>query len=451
MSLLIRTAHYNGYDSIKELCQIANIIPFQNDSEFFSQNSAMLALLIRECPQYEALLTSTFYAPWDATFTSGDYKHFNLPRCLVQPYFCYCPACLQSENLTVFQDLKITTCPIHKLKIICNCPQCGIREYWQNANLRQCKCGFLRNSAASEEVEFFSKEMLDIFDRESCLHLKHLSWMIDSCDTLWNERKLPSNRTSLGIKNELHVYLTRMAKEQLLRYPGFTLNMHLAPWMTLGSNWYAVIHQFIEKHFSMCALCDPAECCSSISLPINELRMCIEQQKQPNIIRAARKYFTRIPQSNQRIFYGSSSTPICQLIKKLNSTTSYSTTKITSWQESFIAFQKTCGLLKCGKGTLQKLIKKGLLKTEINDNNKCTCGMILVDKPYAVDFQKKYILLGEVSADLKASPLVTLRLIKRLKIAPPISSSAPYFFARGDIENAMERLKSEINNTPSSI
>lgn len=446
MSLLIRTAYYNGYNSIKELCKNTNIIPFQSDSDFFSQRSAMLELLTRECPKYKVLLTSTFYAPWDQPYTNGDSKRFSLPRCLVQPYFCYCPACLQSENLTVFQDLRITTCPIHNAKIICNCPECGIREFWQNANLHHCKCGFLRSSAAAEEIKFFSERILDIFDRKYLSNLKHLTWMIESCDTLWNERKLPSNRTLFGVKDELHAHFIRMTEEQLFRYPGFTLKMHLAPWAALGSNWYTIIHRLIEKHFPTRALCDPAECCSSISLTTKELRTSLERQDQLNMMRVIRENFIRIPQANQENLYRASSTPICQLIKQLNSTNNYLAIKSIR-EDDFINIQEACTLLKCRETNLRKLIKKGKIKTVSKGNTDCTRRAILINKLSAVKFQQKHILLSEICATLKTLPPATFRLIKRLKIAPMISPHPPYIFARSDIQNAMERLKAEIKES----
>ena len=351
MSLLIRTAYYNGYNSTKEMCKAFKIIPFQHDSEYFSQNSVILKMLARECPQYEMLLTDTFYAHWDASITRGGPKRFSLPRCLVQPYFCYCPACLQSEILTVFQDLKTTTCPIHNLKIICNCPQCGTREFWQNANLRQCKCGFLRSAAIPEEMELFSKGAQDIFDREYFFNFKHLIWMIDSCEILWNERKSPFNHTSFGVKNELHIHLVRMVTEQLLRYPGFTLKMHLAPWAVLGGNWYPLIHHLIYTHFSPCDLCDPPECCSSISLTAKELSVCIERQEQLNMVKILKKNFIKQTQNNGENHYHTSTTPICELIKQLNFTTSHSIIKNPLRPDGLINIEEACALLRLSKPT----------------------------------------------------------------------------------------------------
>lgn len=450
MSLLIRTAYYNGYHCIKEMCKPSHITPMQNDSDFFSQRSSMLKMLTRECPQYKSLLTSAFYAPWDEPYTHGDTKRFSLPRCIVQPYFCYCPACLQNENLTIFQDLRITTCPIHNVRIICNCPECGIREFWQNANLRHCKCGFLRSSAVAEEAKFFCENILDIFDLDDLLHLKHLTWMIDSCDTLWNERKLPSNYALFGVKNELQSHFMRMADEQISCYPGFTLKMHLAPWAKLGSNWYNIIHQHIEKNLLTRALCDPAECCSSISLTKKELRMSLESQHQLNMISIISQNFTRIPQANQDNRYRASSTPICQLIKQINSTTSYLAIKRIR-EDDFINIQEACTLLRCRETNLRKLIKAGKIKTVGKDEADCTRRMILISKVSAVKFQKKYILLSEICATLKTLPPVTYRLIKRLKNAPTPSPLPPYIFARTEIENAMERLKSEIKKIDTVI
>jgi hypothetical protein len=445
MSLLIRTAYYNGYHSIKEMSKDFDIMPFEYDSDFFSQNSALLKILVRECPQYETLLTATFYAPWDAPITKGNPQRFSLPRCLVQPYFCYCPTCLQSENLTIFQDLKTTTCPIHNLKIICNCPQCGIREYWQSANLRQCKCGFLRSTAIPEEMEFFSKGVVDIFDREFLLNFKHLSWMIDSCETLWAERKSPFNCLSFRVKNELHLHLIRMATEQLLRYPGFTLHMHLAPWAVLGGSWYPLIHHYIYTHFSACDLCDPLECCSSISLTAKELIACIERQDQLDMKKILKNNFIRQPQHNCEHYYRTSTTPICELIKQLNSTTSNSIIKkSTLLPDNLINIEETCALLNLCKTTLRALIKKGAIKTEKSNKSQNTQRKILIDKPSAIDFQKKYILIVEISAILKITTKETFELTKYLNIAPSTFSHPPYIFARSDIENAMERLQTEI-------
>lgn len=446
--LLIRTAFFNGYGSVQHLCSELDIALHADQAFLLSQDSALLKLLKHECPEYAALLTDTFYAPTAAEVSNTENTRFSFQPFSIEKYFSYCPDCLQQEIITVFQDYKkLSACPIHYKKIIKACPKCGTRERWVNIDLERCKCGFLRKTVLSEKAALIKNKPLDIFERKYPMDdLQFLSSEIDHCKVLWNERKNTDNATPFEMEREFHQHVLNMATVQLNRYPGFTLDMHLAPWITRdGGKFYSLAHDFICSHFNSLCLCDPAVCCSGVKITAKEFQFCIKGRYYPDVKRLITKNLIK-----QRRLYGQpqnykSIIPICELVKKINSANLVLTPSSLLDHPELISTTEAAVYLNCVSSTVVWLSDQGFLKKKGNQTIRGSGHKILIQKSSVAAFIEYFILVGEISAALNIAPREVIRITNKLEISPVHSFRGPYVFARKDIERLKVQIQAEVN------
>ncbi|HVI41699.1 MAG TPA: hypothetical protein VM577_13690, partial [Anaerovoracaceae bacterium] len=385
----------------------------------------------------------TFYTPSPPLTHENLNSRFSFFKNAIQPFFCFCPDCFKQGALTVFQDLiGITVCPIHRKKIILNCPRCGIRERWKNADFLHCKCGFLRSEAVSEPINLISTQTFNIFDLEyQPGDLRRLDRIVNSCTKLWNERKNPDNESSFNVQKDLYDHIVKMGIEQLRLYPGFTLNMHLSPWAMQGHDLYSLAREVLSTHINPCYLCEPSTCCSGVSLTARELQLCIENRDHSELKRIITKNLTKQPRKNGELQYYTSITPYCELIKKINSTNLFITTDSTLEKIEFISTTEASMLLNCASGTVIWLLDQGFLKTEHIKKIRGSGHRILIQKQSIANFNKLYILVGEISSLLNTSPFEVVKIINVAHIQPAHSFRGPYVFVRKDIEDSIELLR----------
>ncbi|QTD31738.1 helix-turn-helix domain-containing protein [Pseudomonas fluorescens] len=441
--LLIRTAFFNGYNTVNDLCHDFNVQKPKDNNWLLTKDSDFLKTLIEECPEYESSLSSAFYLPWSKAATDASSTSYSFPYNAIQRYFCFCPECLKQEMFTVFQDLEqISACPIHKNKIIVYCPNCGGREFWNNANLIYCKCGFLRKEAFPEPVKWIRDQTLNIFDPDyRACDLRHLSFIVDSCKQLWDERKNPNNPTTFETHKELHKQIDRMVTEQILRYPGFTLNMHLAPWAVQGQSLYSLAREILSARVNPCYLCDSAICCSGVRLTAQQFQFCIKNRSYPELKRIIMKNLTREPRERGDFQYYTSAMPICEFIKQINSTDLCLATESKLENLDYIGTTEASVLLNCARGTVSWLADQGFLKKEPTAKIRGSGHKILIQKQSIAEFNRLFILVGEISAALNVSPFDAVTITNIVQIPPTHSFRGPYVFARKDIEESMEALR----------
>ena len=420
-----------------------------------TQESPILEMLMDECPDDASLFLNTFYLPTSQSLPMGNNSRFRYPSNLMQSYLSYCPDCINQENLTVFQDVKLPVCPIHNRKIIITCPKCCCREKWQNANLNRCKCGFFRKLAMSETISLIDNKTLDIFNREHSIHeLNQLSAVIEASNTLWNERKHHDNSTPFYFHREFNDHIIQMAAEQLRIYPGFTLNMHLAPWTSQVGNVYPLIYEYIKYHYNSNYHCNPATCCSSIALTGKELRICLEHRNYIEIQNIIKTQLIKQVHHHGNVDFYASLNPICEIIKYTNTAEPYPTLHPPIKKLELIGTIEASLLLGCSSSTVHWLADHGYLKHGHENKIRGTGHKILIKHSSLAAFGKRYILVGEISSLINASPREVVKITNRLKITPTHSLRGPYVFFRRDIQKSMELLLSETtkrNPQPSVI
>lgn len=444
--LLIRTAFHNGYNSISDMCDDFNVKPFWNSNLLLTKNSILLQLLIHECPEHKDLLTNTFYASAPCNTLETLKSTHDVTLSSTQPYFCYCPICIQQEILTIFQDLRGNPiCPIHNTNIIINCPNCRRYERWKTANLAQCKCGLLRKSVLPEKANLFIYQTTDIFERKFIMDdLELLYHIVDSCQTLWQARKNPENNTEFRIQQQLNQHIFEMVNEQLQRYPGFTLKMHLAPWTARTSGLYSLVHDHICTHFSPSGHCISEECCSSITLTAKEFQFCITNRDYLNVKQIIK---TKLIKKNRQ--YGKAqlytgATRFCELVKETNSTELCLAQDSLLQDQELINTREAAVLLNCISTTVIWLADYGFLKRGDENKIRGPGHKNLIQKHSIIEFSKRCILVGEISTAFSIAPREVVRITNKLNIKPLHQFRGPYVFARCDIEDAVESFHSEI-------
>lgn len=190
--ILMRTAHYNGYSTVKCMCAALEIPCHTGALNLLTEQSPLICELIAVAPELEPLFEDNIYG-----YGGYPYHAWFVDDIAVNPVqfsrrFTYCPECLRSEVISIFQDIKgLSVCPIHECCIISQCPACNARKQWTDANLFHCGCGFDRRNTKIERAKLFDAEQLDTFGPKSYIaELSRIANAAQLASEFWLSRAL---------------------------------------------------------------------------------------------------------------------------------------------------------------------------------------------------------------------------------------------------------------------
>lgn len=417
--VMMRTALHNGYGTVKSLCAALNIPCFGDALELLTEQSSLFSKLTIEAPNIAPSLSKNLYTMQCNNSHHWRINEVTLNRPKFSRNFRYCPICLHEEIITIFQDIKdLMLCPLHSTQIITQCPNCSQNEWWPEANILRCKCGFDRRHSTHNKAILFDVSKLDTFGDSA--YIKTLSSIIGTikiCDDIWESRK-PIDERSLHLVDSIIEHAKNMITSQIEKFPGFTRRMQLSPWVSSQKLLKLNAFKMLDENGYSEKSCTTEFCCAEVKLKKYELFYSVggKSALQKDRILFPYEY---LESSNQpALQYHHSSLPICKRVKLLASRALDLKLENDLFITNNFTTHKTKALIHCNNKTLKILIDTGYLKSNQYKSDTDSKHTIMISKPSILKFNESYILLQEISDLLKTSLSITEYLLASFNINP---------------------------------
>jgi len=316
----MRTAHYNGYSTVKSMCAALEIPCRAGALNLLTEQSPLIFELIAAAPEFEPLFEDNIYGHGGYPCRSWLVDDIAVNPVQFSRRLTYCPECLRSEVITIFQDIKgLSVCPIHQCCIISQCPACKALEQWTDANLFQCGCGFDRRNSKIERAKLFDAEQLETFGPKSYItELSRIANVAQIAREFWLSRAPNEEKLNYQPMHELQEHAMRMISAQLKKYPGLTRALHLAPWVSTHPQIEKIAYRVIKTRRILSDDCVRGDCCREIELTVGQLLYAADINKNSNC--KTRKMIAEHFESSSKLMskkYYRCKTPICKLTNPL--------------------------------------------------------------------------------------------------------------------------------------
>lgn len=439
-SVLMRTALHNGYSNVATLCRALKIPCYKDALELLTEHSPLFNVLKKESPHLDHILMNNLYTMIDTNKTHWSIDEIALHRPKFSRTFKYCPLCLQDEMITIFQDIKdLEICPIHDIRTVDKCPKCGHTEWWPEANMLQCKCGFERKQSDFSKAELFDKTSFEVFGEKS--YIKKLSTIIETlktCEDIWKSRKL-TNEQNLHLSEQVIKHVEKMARNQAANFPGFTNRMLAAPWITSHDRLKEAALKVFDENQDYAKTCLTDDCCSEILLSKYELYYSLGSRKllPEHVTLLFDEDTKQCDRTNDR-------QPICERVKFVIRLKRQRKLQYDQFMLSNYTTSKVKKLLRCNEKTLKSLIELGHLQLNRYKPDTEAQSTIRICKESALKFHKKHILLKEVSETLQLPPSNSARLLADFNITPEKPSPVSKLYNRDKFNAKLNVLRNKL-------
>lgn len=442
-SILMRTALHNGYSQVSLLCRALKIPCSKDALELLTEQSPLFSLLKKESPSIATILSRNMYSMESNKQNYWGIDDTILHRPKFARNFQYCPLCIQEEIATIFGDIKdLEICPIHEIYTIVKCPKCGQSEWWTEANILHCKCGFDRKQGDQIKAELFDDSLLEVFGEKSYINrLSAITETFRVCDEIWESRKLIDDK-SLNFSNRIINHADKMIRNQVKNLPGFTRRMLLAPWMTSHKLLKRHALNILCEHDTNQKKCSPFGCCSEVKLKKREIYYSLGTKhispEHYNLFfekDMEQKFQCCVPRL-----------PICERIKF------FTRQKLIRKHESELFLtnnyttRKTKNLIRCDDNTLNTLISLGYLSKSQKEHDTKSNMTTMICKKSVVEFNKNYITLQEISETLHTTPSKATNLLTSHNIIPDKSHPKAKFYNRKKFNENLNALQINLEN-----
>jgi hypothetical protein len=440
----MRTALHNGYSNVATLCRALKIPCYKDALELLTEHSPLFNVLKKESPNLDHILMNNLYTMIDTNKTRWSIDEIELHRPKFSRTFKYCPLCLQDEIITIFQDIKdLEICPIHDIRTVDKCPKCGHTEWWPEANMLQCKCGFERKQSDWSTAELFDKNSFEVYGEKS--HIKKLSTIIETlktCEDIWKSRKL-SNEQNLNLSEQVIKHVEKMARNQAANLPGFTNRMLAAPWIESHNLLKETALKVFDEYQNYANTCSTDGCCSEISLSKYELYYSLGSRK------ILPEHATLLFDEDAKQYNPTNDRqPICERVKFIIRLKQQRKLQYDQFILNNYTTSKVKKLIHCNEKTLKSLIELGYLQLNRYKLDMEEQSTIMICKESALKFHKKHILLKEVSETLQLPPSNAARLLADFNITPETPSPIPKLYNRDEFNAKINFLRNNLTTPP---
>jgi TniQ len=145
---LLRITERNHYETLSWILQLAGISDYASSKLSLSSNGVMdLTPLGKLTGVEQSKLASLLYSPLKKKSQTYGYSVFGtaVPHYMIRlRYPKFCPSCLcESAYIRKIWELAaVTVCPIHRILLIDECPNCKKRITWNREAVCSCRCKF---------------------------------------------------------------------------------------------------------------------------------------------------------------------------------------------------------------------------------------------------------------------------------------------------------------------
>lgn len=439
-----RTALHNGYGNVAAMCTSLGIPCHGDGLDLLTEQSKLFTTLATEAPQIAHHLLSNSYSLAGVNASSWIIDELELPRWKFNHQFRYCPDCLQSELISVFQDLSnLDSCPLHEKKIITVCPECHQYEHWTTAHLFFCACGLDRRSIKSQPVAPYDEKNVETFGPSA-----RLTWLSDMMELTLTAQKIWASRSTTAEKNNYHLYdelmnhCQQVITSQLSKYPGFSRPQHLSAWDHGHPTLIALAKDIIKEPTELHEDCITGRCCRDIELNINQLISFVgRRHTREQWVKLLSKNFS-INKHGCTTKYYRCHMPICRLARGIKDRELHLQMVEKALESDYLSTRDAATSLHCSCGEVLQLVELGYLKKLRKSKKNTGRGHpTLIWKPSIESFNQSFILMQGITKLTQINPFKTARILNQLGIASDHSKLGPHVYKLLDIYKSQEKLK----------
>lgn len=436
-SLLMRMAHYNGFGTVSNMCTYFTLKPGLW-TDLLDHSSPLLGIVEAQAPLMASALREEFYSVQRHS-RSFKVDHVDLPRGSCKNYLRYCPLCIEAAQSPIFHDLiDLEFCLLHGIELITACPKCRTREFWYNAQLFECRCGFERRTANRIIGDFMPTEP-DPFHSHSIVEEISSKYNLSQlCVNLWEARRRGENNERCELPLRVIEHIELAAAAQVANYPGFIITLHTAPWINFGSAsvaWLATraLHRIYADNRS----CPRHDCCRFATINRGEMLRAVFGNEREDIEMALDPALSLSHWSERQCANLYMVPPRCQIIRQANA--EYCAA-YKSPEENLAGLTKdeVATLLNCQLSTVHRLQNQGSFINPVQPSNLRSLPHDIINRTAAKEFAKQSILLDEACILFSLPSNLCDHLMRAARIRPinqfiePVFYHRPTFFAMFD-------------------
>ncbi|KAI2684095.1 TniQ family protein [Pseudomonas sp. TNT3] len=394
-SLLMRMAHYNGFGTVSNMCTYFTLKPGRW-ADLLDHSSPLLDIVEEQAPVMASALREEFYSVRQHS-RSFKIDHIDLPRGSCKSYLRYCPKCIEAAQSPIFHDLlDLDFCLPHGIELITACPKCRTREFWYNAQLFECRCGFERRTANRIIRDFMPTEANPFHSHSIVEEISSKYNLSQLCVNLWEARRRTGNNERCNLPLRVIERIELAAATQVANCPGFIIPLHMAPWINFGSAsvaWLATraLHRFYADNRS----CASHDCCRFATINRGDMLRAVfgnERQDIEIVLNFALSHWLDRQCANHYMV-----PPRCQIIRQANA--EYCAA-YKSPEENLAGLTKdeVATLLNCQMSTVHRLQNQGCFIHPVQSSNLRSLPRDIINETAAKEFAKQSILLDEACA-----------------------------------------------------
>jgi len=444
--VMMRTALHNGYGNVKSMC-MALRVPCHSDAiDLLTEQSLLIKKLAMAAPEVEQALFHNIYTLNNVGAARWIIDDIALSRSQFSKHFIYCPECLLTEVITVFQDIKdVPVCPLHQVRLVTQCPACLGREHWTTASLLFCECGFDRRNAEAQKGKLYDEERLETFGPTTYINrLSRLADLAQICDEIWQFRKPCDEKTIVHLTDTVQDHALKMISTQLAKFPGFTRAVHLAPWTSSHPLLEKLADRIINENYTVNSTCPSDQCCAEVELTFPQIINAIGGKKTWSKHRKlVSNNFEASLDSPQPTFYRSH-IKICKFVNLIYDRNVNLEREKTDTGRKFCTVAEAADLLSCGHETVRKLGELGYLQRTNKNNEQRKRQAHFFLRKSVTDFNRSYILLENICQTLNTKPFKLAHQLNLLGIASDHDNLGPYVYKKHKIIDIWDKLKKEL-------
>ncbi|WP_223543844.1 hypothetical protein [Pseudomonas sp. BF-B-28] len=433
----MRTALHNGYNTVKTMCAELEVPCYRDALDLLTEQSPLIRKICIAAPSVEQQLLHNSYTLTNNEAPRWIVDDVILFRSQFAQNFIYCPICLCSEIITVFQDLKgLTICPIHKCSLVTECPVCHLREHWTKVNLLFCRCGFDRRNTKPKTGKLYDTERLDSFGCRSYIKdFSRIANLAQICDDIWQLRAPCDDKETLNLIDAVKGHTSTMIGAQMAQHSRFTCAMHLSPWVSSHPQLAVHAYNTISENCFNNGTC-PLECCAEIHLTLKKLMYSMNDKKKfwPGKRIATENPLTAAPKIILKP-YNARACELPLLVQKR---------KVAETAKARCTLKKATELLKCDNKTVLLLEKLGYLQRDHHIEQTKTQSHFIITESL-IKFCRTYYLAQKLSNILGTKTYQLVRQLNLLGIAPETEQPGLHLYKRYIISkiwhNLIESLK----------
>lgn len=442
--VIMRTAQHNGFHTVKSMCAALEVPCHWDALDLLTEQSPLIRKLIIAAPELEkALIDNTYSISVDSTYR-WIVDDIVLNRTQFAKKFTYCPECLRTETITVFQDIKgLSLCPVHHLCIVTHCPACKLCEHWTKVGLLFCKCGFDRRKTKPENGKLYEPNQLETFGHKAYLNeVSRIADIAETTEKIWASRDSSDNKTDYHLMDAIKMHAANMISTQLTKYPNFSRDLHFSPWVSTHPQLAAIASHMINEKYSSNSNCMTDQCCARVELTADQFIYSMGGKKNygaQNKLLIAENLKLSTTYRHRRFYQ--SETPICKL-SELKRT--FTTEKVKT---EFSNLNKTCKLLNCTPAKIRLLVRLRYLQTNNKNTESKTTNPNKIKVSSIKSFRHDYFLAQTIARTLNTTTAQIVHQLNLFGISPEHNFQNANIYKQHKIIGSLKKLK-EALKTP---